>query len=258
MDYLGELAAIQQELSRSTDMQTRRHRVLAATGASPGERIIDAGCGGGLLLREIALAVGANGSALGIDLSHDQVESARAHCAGLAQAEVVVGDVRAIPAADGHFDAVLSTQVLEYVPDVESAVGELARVTRPGGRFVNVATVWGSLFFSGGDGILTEHVLAAWERHAPYPNLPVFLPRLLVDAEFDDVVQEPVTILNHHFHPTTFGYGAAHLMAAHACAEGALDRDAADAWLNSLVNADARGGFFVSVIPVLTTAVRAG
>jgi arsenite methyltransferase len=256
MDFSGDLAAIQQQLARSADMASRRVRVLDALGAAPGERIAELGCGAGLMLREIALAVGETGRAFGMDLSEDQVRAARTHGAELKQLDVRVGDLRAIPAADGEFDAVLSMQVLEYVAHVGAALGEIARVTRRGGRFVNVATNWGSLFWSGGNEDTTARVLSAWQRHAPHPNLPVDLPSLLAAAGFAGVNQRPLTIVNRHVHPSTFVHGAARLMAAFAIGQGDVDRASADAWLASLARADAEGRHFVSVVPILTTAAR--
>jgi arsenite methyltransferase len=166
-------------------------------------------------------------------------------------------DLLAVPASDDAFDAALSVQVLEYVTDVEAGVREVARVTRRGGRFVNLATNWGALFWTGGDAALSQSVLAAWEGHAPHPNLPVALPALLRAAGFGAVRQEPVTIVNRHFHPNTFSHGAARLMAAFACSTGDLD-DSAEAWIVSLERADRAGDFFVSSVPMLTTATWLG
>jgi ubiquinone/menaquinone biosynthesis C-methylase UbiE len=256
MDFSGNLAAIQQRLARSADMASRRAHVLEALGAAPGERIAELGCGGGLLLREIGLAVGESGLAFGIDLSEEQARAARELCADVKPVEVRAADLRAIPAPEATFDAVVSTQVIEYVEGLAAALAEIARVTRPGSRFVNVATNWGSLFWSGGDEAATARILAAWQRHAPHPNLPVALPALLEAAGFSAVSQRPLTIVNRHIQPSTFAHGAARLMAAFALAQGDVERAAADAWLASLERADAEGRHFLSVVPVLTTATR--
>jgi len=230
--------------------------VLEALGARPGERIAELGCGGDLLLREIAGAVGEAGLAFGLDLSEDQVRTARTLNTDRKQLNAEVGDLRAIPAPDGAFDATVSTQVLECVADVGSALNEIARVTRRGGRFVNVATNWGSLFWIGGDAEATSRVLGAWQRHAPHPNLPVAFPSLLAAAGFGDVAQSALTIVNRHVQPSTFAHGIARLMAAFALAEGAADRPSLDAWLASLERAGAEGRHFLSVVPILTTATR--
>ena len=127
-------------------MDRRRSRVLEALAPVPGERIIEVGCGGGLLLLEIGRAVDPDGTVLGVDVSEDQVAAARRACTGVSNVRAEVGSATALDADDGCFDASVSTQVLEYIEDVGLALAELARVTRVGGRFVNVATNWDSLF----------------------------------------------------------------------------------------------------------------
>ena len=116
-------------------------------------------------------------------------------------------------------------------------------MTRPGGRFVNLATNWGSVYWSGGDEELTGGILSAWDAHAAHPNPTVTLPAVLRAGGFDAVHQTPVTIMNPRFHPNTFSYGAARLMAAFARSTDALDEADVAAWFDSLADADADGTF---------------
>ena len=127
MEFSGDLATIQQRLTRCQDAVARRCATLDALEPGRGDRILDVGCGPGLYVRDLALAVGATGSVLGIDLSADQVAAARSHCADVPQARVEVADVLALPCADGEMDAVLSVQVLEYVAEVDAALAEIGR-----------------------------------------------------------------------------------------------------------------------------------
>ena len=99
--------------------------------------------------------------------------------------------------------------------------------------------------------------MSAWEHHAPHPNLPVALPSLLCGHGYGGVTQRPLTILNRHFHPNSFSWGAAHLMAAFARSRGALTAAELDQWVASLEDADAAGAHFLSSVPVLTVATRA-
>ncbi|HZD15440.1 MAG TPA: methyltransferase domain-containing protein [Pseudonocardiaceae bacterium] len=225
MEFVGELAVVQQRLAACRDLVARRLAVLETLAVAPGEQVLEAGCGSGLLLREIGAAVGEQGLAIGIDVSPDQLTAARSHCKDMTQVQVRVEDMRAVAAADELFDATVYVQVLEYVPDVETAVAEAARVTKPGGRFVNVATNWGSLWWAGGETELTARMVSVWHGHAPHPNLPVVLPLLLEHAGFTAVHQRPLTILNRHFHADTFSYWAARLIAAYATANGGISPD---------------------------------
>lgn len=258
MEYVGDLATVQQDLARSQDMDRRRSAVLAALDPTPGEVLIEVGCGGGLLLRELGRAVAPTGSVLGVDVSDDQIEAARQLCADLPNTRAETGSATALAAEDGRFHASVSTQVLEYIDDVVAAVAELARVTRSGGRFLNVATIWDSLFIAGGDPELTRQISGAWDRHAPHPNLPVDLPNLLRRADFASVRQAPLSLIDRTFNRSTWGFGIAHLMAAFAASIGALDDQSSSRWLDSLHESASRGELFMSVMPIMTTATRSG
>ncbi len=229
---------------------------MQALDAQPGDRVLEVGCGHGLLLQQVANAVGGTGLAHGVDLSADQVDAASRLCADLPQVQVSTGDVVDLDLDDASFDSTVSTQVLEYVGDVDTALEELARVTSPGGRFVNVATNWSALFWAGGDEALTERILAAWDLHCPHPNLPVALPNLLQRAGFEGVEQTPVTIVNRRFVPELFGWGVSRLMVAFAEGSGAIDAAEGAAWISSLGEADIQDRHFLSSVPILTVATR--
>ena len=66
--------------------------------------------------------------------ARQMLEIAARRCAGRDNATFAEGDATALPVADADFDAALSVQVFEYVPDIAAALGELHRALRPGGR----------------------------------------------------------------------------------------------------------------------------
>lgn len=88
-------------------------------------RVLEAGCGTGLVLSKLAQVAK---EAHGFDLSLGMVQRARER--GLS---VALGSVTQIPFRDESFDFVCSFKVLAHVPDITGALAELARVTRPGG-----------------------------------------------------------------------------------------------------------------------------
>ncbi len=111
---------------------------FAGVGGSAVRRALDVGCGTGSLA--FALADAAPDAAVtGIDYSRAYVEHARSRASG-ARLAFQQGDAAALPFGDAAFDAALSLLVLNFVPDPERAVREMARVTRPGG--VVAAAVW--------------------------------------------------------------------------------------------------------------------
>jgi SAM-dependent methyltransferase len=103
----------------------RRLRVPA------GRRWLDVGCGTGALTAAV-LRIGDPAEVYGVDPSDGFVAHVRQEVAD-PPARFTVGDARALPFPDGRFDAVVSGLVLNFVPEPEAAVAELARVATPGG-----------------------------------------------------------------------------------------------------------------------------
>jgi ubiquinone/menaquinone biosynthesis C-methylase UbiE len=93
-----------------------------------GAQVLEAGCGTGLILKELAMHAR---SAIGVDLSAGMLAKARGR--GL---RVVQGSVAELPFPDERFDMVCSFKVLAHVERIREAVAELSRVTRPGGHLV--------------------------------------------------------------------------------------------------------------------------
>jgi SAM-dependent methyltransferase len=98
---------------------------------------LDVGCGNGYTVRWAAEAA-PDGWAVGIDLAPAMVERARAASAAIPNVEFQVARFPDTALPHGCFDAVLSMEVLYYLPDMDDALREIARLLVPGGRFVCV------------------------------------------------------------------------------------------------------------------------
>jgi ubiquinone/menaquinone biosynthesis C-methylase UbiE len=85
-----------------------------------------------------ARRVGPRGRAIGVDMTPEMLERARAaaDAAGLTNVELNRGDAQSIPLPSGTVDAVLSNGVLNLTPDKGEAFSEIERVLRPGGRLL--------------------------------------------------------------------------------------------------------------------------
>jgi SAM-dependent methyltransferase len=111
-------------------------------------RILDAGCGSGRNMVELAR----RGSVTGIELAPASLQLARARGAG----EVLPGSLtEPLPFADGTFDLAVALDVLEHVGDDEAALRELARVLAPGGRLLVTVPQYGWLW--GEHDLLSHH-----------------------------------------------------------------------------------------------------
>lgn len=163
-------------------MVLRRARALTWAAPKLGEHVLDVGCGPGFLTADLAAGVGEAGSVLGIDQSEAMIELARRRCEPWPWVRIEPGDAVALGGADARFDLVVSTQVLEYVADIDRALAEVARVLRPGGRTVLLATDWRSIAWHSSDDARMQRMLDAWEEHLAHPALPRTLGRRLADA----------------------------------------------------------------------------
>jgi arsenite methyltransferase len=101
-----------------------------------GETVLDLGSGAGADLLISARRVGAGGRAIGLDMTDEMLELARANArdAGLENVEFVKGYIEDIPLADASVDVVISNCVINLSADKDRVLGEAARVLRPGGR----------------------------------------------------------------------------------------------------------------------------
>lgn len=104
---------------------------------SPGDDVLDVGCGTGVLTRALVAAVGEQGSVCGVDFSESMLGVAREKCPGVTFRQ---GNAMALPYAEESFDAVTSSFMLMFIPDPVQAICEMRRVLRPGGRLV--VSVW--------------------------------------------------------------------------------------------------------------------
>lgn len=118
---------------------------LEAMRLEPGHRALDVGCGTGDDARKAADRVGPEGEVLGIDFSAAMIEEARRRWVspGL-PLRFEVGDVHALALPDHHFHAARADRMFQHLADPGRALGELARVTRPGGRVVVSDPDWGT------------------------------------------------------------------------------------------------------------------
>jgi SAM-dependent methyltransferase len=120
--------------------EVEAHALLRAAGHPRGRRYADVGCGTGRLTRLLeargAYVVGVDNDAAMLAVAREQTG-----------VRLLLGDAAALPLPDASFDAAFAVTVCEFVDNVAQVFAELARITRPGGRFVvgglNPRSPWG-------------------------------------------------------------------------------------------------------------------
>lgn len=108
----------------------------ALAALKPGEVVVDLGSGGGLDCFLAAQKVGDGGRVIGVDMTPEMVEKARANAtrAGHANVEFRLGEIEHLPVADNSADVIISNCVINLSPDKPAVYADAFRVLKPGGR----------------------------------------------------------------------------------------------------------------------------
>jgi len=129
----GRYDFITRLLSYGRDQAWKRDLMVQAA-VAPGQRVLDLATGTG----DLALAAAARGAVVvGLDLAPRMVRLARAK-PGAGAVRFLVGDMTSLPLPPASVDVVTTGYGLRNVPDLDRAIAEIARVLRPGGRFVSL------------------------------------------------------------------------------------------------------------------------
>lgn len=182
-------------------------------GVARAGRVLDVGCGPGALTGELVRRVDAS-AVTAVDPSEPFVRAARERHPGV---DVRRASAEALPFPDHSFDATLAQLVVHFMRDPIAGLGEMARVTRPGG--VVAACVWDH---GGGEGPLSPFWHVARELDPAVVDESRLagarqghLPELLEEVGLKDVEEGLLTVRVEHasfeawWEPFTFGVGPA-------------------------------------------------
>lgn len=237
------------ELRGRTASQTRvRRRFLRFVPVRPGARVLEVGCGTGVVLRDLAAMVGRRGSVVGVDPSLTILKLARTLCRPAPGARITLrqGNGAKLPFGAGRFDVALAITVILHVADPLRVVGEMTRVVQRGGSLGLQDQDFGMVAVTHPDRALTERIMsevAARIYEEPYSGrrLPALLRqagltrvRLLTDV-FQDTTLEPWT--------KTF----LERRAESAVRFGLVDAPAAQRWLDGFTALVAQGAFVLTM-----------
>jgi len=238
------------------DVVAQREQFLRALAPRAGERVLDVGSGPGFLAAAMAEAVGLSGVVHGVDISEPLLAVARAHCAHQPWVEFHKADATQLPMGDQAYDAVISTQVLEYIRDVDAALTEICRVIRPAGRVVIVDTDWDSIVWHSPNRERMNRVLAAWEQHAAHPYLPRAMANRLRRVGLRVESMTIIPLFNAEYDPNTYSNRVIDLIVRFVIDRNAITRDEAEAWARELRQSGERGEYFFSLNRYLFVATK--
>jgi ubiquinone/menaquinone biosynthesis C-methylase UbiE len=247
IDFNADSARMLERTYQTPDVLAQRARFHHLLALRPGERVLDVGVGPGLLAREMGETVGSSGAVMGIDQSEAMLEMTGRRCADLEHASFTLADACELPYPDAHFDAVVSTQVYEYVADMETALAEAARVLKPAGRIQILDTDWDSAVWSTRHPARMRKVMDAWDEHLHDPHLPTSLVPLLEGAGFRVYLREVIPLLNPSFQKNCYSYGISAAIRNFVIGRGGVDEPEAQAWREEFRKLESEGAYFFSL-----------
>jgi ubiquinone/menaquinone biosynthesis C-methylase UbiE len=219
-------------------------------------RLLDVGCGTGVLTRALARLPGI-GSVVGVDVAPSLLNRARDLAADAANVTFLEGDARSLPVEDRSFDAVVFDSTFSHVSGTEHVVSEAARVLRPGGLLAvfdgDYATATVAL---GDDDPLQACVDAMMRTSVTERRVMRRLPTLLRAAGF-----EQVRTRSHGYLDTDGGPYMLSVVDRGAdvlAASGEIGTESAEALKAEARRRAAAGAFFGHIAYVALTAVQPG
>jgi SAM-dependent methyltransferase len=230
-----------------------KQRIRSLLELSPGQRVLDAGCGPGLDAVVVANSVGPAGRVVGIDYDASMIREAIAAGDRATPARVwyQVADAAAIPYGPGTFDRCYSERVLQHTCDAAAVVAELARVTKPGGVIVIADTDWATLSIDTSEPAVERALVRFVGDTIRNGFAGRQLRRLMTSAALTDVAIElwPIVWTDYEtFHATSLLLLD---MGRRAVRAGVVSNEALNAFEVSLADADGRGEFFASATVVV-------
>ena len=252
VDFDSDLGKLQRLMAESIAGTTRRNEILNEMQIRPGEVIIDIGCGAGHLLPHLAKAVGNSGTVYGLDPSKAQLDQANQRCSEFDSVKLIERGADDSQLPSDCCDSATSTQALEYIPDVDSALDEITRVLKPGGAFVNVSILWDHFKFYGAEEKLNEKVHDAFKAHCSHQMLPMKLPGKIERRGYRNIKDKSLAfVITRRDGNSPAKYTEA-VMANFALTQGMSEEEISD-WKSQLEVAEQQGGFGFSSFPVLTS-----
>ncbi|MEV6877375.1 methyltransferase domain-containing protein [Amycolatopsis sp. NPDC051128] len=161
-----------------------RARSYALLGDLAGRTVVDAGCGGGRAVAELA---GRGARAVGVDFDPEMIAVARERWP---DGEFHVGDAGELPLGTGSVSGYRADKVLHTLDDPARAVAEAHRVLAPGGRAVLLGQDWDTFVIDSDEPETTRRLVHAKADSLPSPRVARRYRNLLLDAGFTDPVVE--------------------------------------------------------------------
>jgi ubiquinone/menaquinone biosynthesis C-methylase UbiE len=218
-----------------------------------GHVALDAGCGTGDDVLELAARVGPSGRVIGVDLSEAMIEEATRRAEGSSlPVAFQVADAQQLPFEDETFDAVRTERLLMHVPDAERALADLVRVTKRGARLAIFDFDWDAHVVDSPFRETTRAIVRAFSDGIRNGWIGRSLPRLLRQNGVDELfVTTQGIFLQLSFYELLMGG-----FLVRAQESGIVAPDEVERWWEHLRSADASGTFLAGLTAFIVAGTK--
>lgn len=236
------------------DQSAAHVALIEALAPHPGERLLDFGCGTGVIARRLAPLVGETGEVVGVDISAAMLAFARSS-GGPAYLRYEQSDGATIPFPSDSFDGGAMARTLLHVEHPHETLVELCRVVRPGGRLAILECDWGTVAVDHSDRVLTRRILD-WRTDTIDGNnwmgRQLVARSLAAGWQIGDI--RVLTTIGRD--ETTTHFGSLRRCGELALQNGVIDQNEHDRWVGELDSRLAAGLFFASINEYIVVARR--
>lgn len=250
VDEVSQMAAFLEERSRCPDMREVNKAFERIVDPKPGERILEVGCGSGILCRLMAPHIQPDGCVLGLDISLHFLLEAKRYALQEDAGEFITfecGAAESLPYPPVVFDGAFAARLLLHTNDPDAVVREMVQVVKPGGWIVIMDWDFDSVVVDHPERELTRRLLHWRNDHHGGDNWSGRqLRRRMAVAGLKNLSVHPVvTVVNSEADALTQSL----LRAAQVSRDGgAISAGEFDTWVSLLKERIQQGTFFASIV----------
>jgi ubiquinone/menaquinone biosynthesis C-methylase UbiE len=229
------------------DIVKQREIVISTLNLQPNSRILDIGSGPGLLIEDMAKTVDQRGLICGIEISAPFIALSQERCSHLSQVEIREGDATSLPYSNEEFNVAVSTQVYEYIKDIDGCLKEIFRILKPGGRATIVCTDWDTILWNTDNKDRMDQILKTFETHCADPRLPRKIIPKLRNVGFVINNLDVYTIVNPEYNENTYSHGIIDFIVSFVSGKNGITPEEVKSWAGELHQKGDENNYFFSI-----------
>lgn len=249
---------LNEQFTKDSVLRFNKQRTLELTDLKDGQTVLDAGCGIGLDVIQMAMRVGPAGHVFGVDNSREMIATARSNAAHFELPLTFLnGNIYQLEFQDNFFDRCRVDKTFQHLSDPKAALEELIRVTKSGGKIIIADPDHDSLIIDTPLSDVNHRFIRFRSDHMPQGGIAHQLYGFCKELGLIDVHVEPMThVYNDYEEKKITSPYLDEIWIAQQ--HGAVTREEAEKWTSYLQKSIESDRFLCMQTYIVTTAVKPG